>query len=917
MLLVSQAMSEDNATHRRGFLKSVALAGTATVAASGTEGERADPTRRSIAAAGRSQAKSSLVPYPRTFEGAALGMISFPLGGIGAGSIGLGGRGQLRDWEIFNKADKGNSLSYAFPSIWVQAQGNEPTAHVLEARIEPPYEGQDGLGSRNAPGLSRLQGATFTGEFPLARIDFHDARLPVKIALEAWSPFIPLDADESGFPAAILRYHVRNLASSETAVSIAFSIDNPIQPIDEPASGQDKRTNRRRTGQNLEGLFMQNTALANDDVKFGTFALAVLNTGGGEYSSLEGWPAGRWWNSPLLFWDDFSSDGKLGPEAAHTNAVGSVCLSRKMAAGTEAEYTFLLAWHFPNRTPRRCGWQAPKGYEDTVIGNWYATRFPDAWSVIEYMSGNISDLERRTKRFATAIRETTIPSAVKEAATANLSTLVSTTCFRTSDGEFHGFEGVDDKLGCCFGNCTHVWNYETATAHLFPSLSQSLRRGAFGYSMDERGAMYFRQLLPDGIERFGFAAADGQMGQIMKVYIDWQFTGDDAFLREFWPKAKKALEFAWIPGGWDANRDGVLEGVQHNTYDVEFYGPNPLCGIYYLGALRACEEMARAVGETDSAAEYRRLFEKGSAWFDSQAFNGEYYVQTIEGRAADSIASGLRSGMGADDPEHPQYQVGDGCLVDQLLGQYLAEVAGLGSLLDGSHIQKTLESIYQYNHKPALYDHDCVQRTFALNDEAALVICDYGSGERPKIPFPYYAEVMTGFEYSAAVLMLYRGMIDNGVDCINAIRRRYDGVRRNPWDEAECGHHYARAMASWSGVLALSGFEYRGAGRLVSAMPRVTQPEFKSFWSAGTGWGVFAVSRRAGKTRFVLQVMEGWLLARAVELDSNGDSVSRVKLGQDTIPHNLQARDGVVRFSFAKDLKCEAGRDLIVEVTRS
>ena len=207
-------------------------------------------------------------------------MISYPLGGIGAGSIGLGGRGQLRDWEIFNRADKGNSLSYAFPSIWVHSEGSNPAAHVLEARIGPPYEGQDGLGSRNVPGLSRLQGATFTGEFPIARIDFHDQQLPLEVKLEAWSPFIPLDADESGFPVAIMRYRVRNTGRSETAVSIAFSIENPVQPLDRapnPKAEEDKRTNSHRTGGGLRGLFMQNPALSKDHLEFGSFALAVLN----------------------------------------------------------------------------------------------------------------------------------------------------------------------------------------------------------------------------------------------------------------------------------------------------------------------------------------------------------------------------------------------------------------------------------------------------------------------------------------------------------------------------------------------------------------------------------------------------------------------------------------------------------------
>ena len=631
---------------------------------------------------------------------------------------------------------------------------------------------------------------------------------------------------------------------------------------------------------------MQNPALAPTDLGHGTFALAVLNTSDGHFTALRGWPGGRWWNSPLLFWDDFSSDGELGPESEHLSPVGAVCLNRNIAPGADAEYGFLLAWHFPNRTPDRCGWTAPKGHGDTVIGNWYSTRFSDAWTAAQYASRKLPELEARTQRFVKAIRDTTLPGPVKDAALSNLSTLNSTTCFRTADGKFHGFEGVDDHLGCCFGNCTHVWNYETSTASLFPSLSRSLRRSAFGYSMDERGAMYFRQLLPDGIERFGYAAADGQMGQIIKAYLDWQLSGDRDFLTEFWPKVKRAVEFAWISGGWDANRDGVLEGVQHTTYDVEFYGPNPLCGIYYLGALRAAEEMARTVGDIQSAAEYRRIFESGSKWIDANLFNGEYYIQQIEPHPASDIAKGLRSGMGADDPEHPQYQVGDGCLVDQLLGQYLADVAGLGPLIDRENVRKTLDSIYRYNHKGQLFDHDTVQRTFALNDEAALVICDYGRGKRPKIPFPYYAEVMTGFEHATAALMLYGGMTDRGLECINDIRSRYDGVRRNPWDEAECGHHYARAMASWSGLLALSGFQYRGSDRCVVASPRVQHPEFRSFWSAGTGWGTFSTVQKAGRAQLSLSVTEGFLLVRQIEMFGKLSHLStevRVEPGRDLV----------------------------------
>ena len=259
----------------------------------------------------------------------------------------------------------------------------------------------------------------------------------------------------------------------------------------------------------------------------------------------------------------------------------------------------------------------------------------------------------------------------------------------------------------------------------------------------------------------------------MKVYLDWQLSGDRALLDEFWPKVKRAIAFAWHPGGWDADRDGVFEGAQHNTYDIEFYGPNPLCGIYYLGALRAVEEMSRAVGDDTMAAESRRLFESGRAWIDANLFNGEYYVQQVRGEPRDAILPSLLNTMGSDNTDVPEYQMGNGCLVDQLVGQYQAEVCGLGPLVDRrDHCLKTLRSILRYNYKHALYEHDTVQRTFALNDEAALVIADYGRGTRPDVPFPYYAEVMTGFEYTAASHMIYAGLVAEGIECIGNIRAR-------------------------------------------------------------------------------------------------------------------------------------------------
>ncbi len=898
---------------RRRFLKTVALgAGAVTIPGGVAGGAHAEkPDQKQL----RPDSRLDSIEFPRRFTGNQRKMISFPLGGVGAGSIGLGGRGQLQEWWIFNRPDKGNSPDYAFPSIWAQVGNRKPTARVVEARILPPYEGPSGLGSANVPGLPRLASCTFTGEFPLAHVDFEDGDFPVKVNLEAFTPFIPLEPDDSGLPAAILRYTVTNPGAARAKVAIAFSIENPVGKESNKggdSTGAYGRVNEHRMSQRLDGLLMKNPFLPPSNPLAGTFALAILRTNGGKLTYLRGWPSARWWESPLLFWDDFSSDGELGPEAPARTAIGSLCLQREIPAAGKAQFTFLLGWHFPNRTPSRCGWAAPKGHENDLIGNHYCARFQDAWAAAEYTAEHLPQLESLTKQFASALRATTLPGAVLDAASANLSTLVTPTSFRTQDGSFHGFEGSNDQSGCCFGNCTHVYAYEATIANVFPQLSRSLREQQFGFLTDSEGLMDYRELLPYGIEHFGVAAADGQMACIMKLYYDWRLSGDTPWLRNLWPAAKRALEFAWIPGGWDANRDGVMEGVQHNTYDVEFIGPNPLCGIWYLGALRAGEEMAGTVGDSAAAKEYQRLFQQGSEWIDVNLFNGEYYIQKIGSIPQDQVAKGLMEGMGSANTEHPTFQLGEGCLVDQLVGQYFARVAGLGLLLDPQHIQKALESIYQYNYKRTLYDHECVMRTFALNDEPALVICDYPHGNRPQTPFPYFEEVMTGFEYSAAILMLYRGKVSEGIELISNIRRRYDGERRNPWDEAECGHHYARPMASWAALLALNGFCYHGVEKSVEAKPAIHAKRFSSFWSTASGWGLFEQRMNKSSTSFSLSVLHGSLVCRSVALAPGipGSNSSVARLGSCNVTHELRKAGNEVVFAFPAEVTIEKGEEL-------
>ena len=805
-------------------------------------------------------------PVLTQYDGKHLARIAMPIGGIGTGTVSLGGRGDLRDWEIVNRPAKGFIPRNSFFALYAKADGNPPVVRALEGRIEPSqYEGSHGCEAADA-GLPRFRDCSFGAAYPFGQVSLSDPDVPVNVRIEAFNPFVPCDADASGIPVAVLRFALMNRTTRSVAASVCGSVQNFIgSDGTEGAPCKNVNTFRKtRRPSKLQGVFMRSNGVHPESEQFGTMALATTATR--DVTCRTAWANVSWGDSLLDFWDDFSADGRLDNRKAEgvDDPTASLAVSLKLPPRGARQVTFLLTWHFPNRmtwTPAK-GAKGKRTKSDDRVGNHYATQYRDAWDVAARTATSLPKLETETIKFVRAFCDSDIPDVAKEAALYNLSTLRTQTCFRTEDGRFYGFEGCSDDRGCCVGSCTHVWNYEQAVAFLFGSLATSMREVEFLHATDDRGLMSFRVHLPlNRAQEMGRAAADGQMGCLMKLYRDWQLSGDDEMLRRLWPKARKALEFCWIPGGWDTDRDGVMEGCQHNTMDVEYYGPNPQMGTWYLGALRAAEEMAQYLGDGDFAGTCRDLFERGSRWMDENLFNGDYYEHQIRPPMnASAIAAGLRLHAGATDMKDPELQLGAGCLVDQLVGQYMAHVCGLGYLLDRKHVRKTLRSVMRYNFNRDLSGHFNHLRSFALNDESAMLMASYPRGRRPKRPFPYFNEVMTGFEYTAAAHMLYEGQEANGLKCIAAIRARYDGRKRSPFDEAECGHHYARAMASWAAVLALTGFRYSGVVRSIEFA--ATRESSEVFWSNGYAWGTFRQRPKCNGTVAELTVFHGSLTVK-------------------------------------------------------
>lgn len=734
-------------------------------------------------------------PVLKCYTDEFLKRVKMPLGGIGTGTISLSGTGGLVDWEIMGGPNKGftpslGEFSYLSPFFAIRTEAADGTvnARILEGPVDSDaYEGQSGSVARNH-GFRRWRGCTFRAAYPLAQVSLEDADMPVKATLEAMNPLIPGDADQSGIPAALLRWKIANDSSATLKTSVICFLVNPVQTTTDRAE--------RLSRDGLAGLRL-GTACA-DLLKTGEIAL-VLPKACGEITSATDFDGLHWMSGFDGIWRRFVASGKAEDYSNELmrdrkTAIASLAVAFELKPGESKILPFALSWRFEHRY----AWARGKDGKPVDVGNWYATRHPTAFAAAQDLLTNLPSYERGTVAFVASVLAKKAPDVVKEAALFNLSTLRSETCFRTADGHFFAWEGCCDKEGSCAGTCTHVWGYEHAVIDIWPSLAKDMTELQFGPAMDGNGCIKFRIALPLEMnsEPPRWDAADGHMQCIVKAYENWRKTGDETWMRRLYPRIRKAMEFAWIENGWDGDRDGVMEGCQHNTMDVEYFGPNPQMEFLYLAALKAMAEMADRADDAPFAAECRRLAAMGREWTEKNLFNGDYYEHRIVPMTAKPADGTCPKTV--PNPADPIWQLGAGCLVDQLVGDYASRAVGLGPVADERNARKALDTILLRNASANVAASFGNMRSFALPEEPALKMAWYPKDRMPEKPFPYYSESMTGFEYVVAANLAQRGDFARAEQVVRDIRNRYDGRKRNPFDEAECGHHYGRALAAWS-----------------------------------------------------------------------------------------------------------------------
>ncbi|MBN1909377.1 MAG: hypothetical protein JW818_06540 [Pirellulales bacterium] len=972
---------------------------------------------------------------PTVYRGKDLETIALPIGGICAGHVYLAGDGRLMHWNILNQRDfsgwgRNNYEGHYTPK--------SPVKQGFAIRVT-----SGGKTITRALDCNDFPDVTFRGEYPIGTVEYPDPKLPVAVKLDAYSPFIPLDAEQSAMPATVMEFTVKNTSDAPVDVTLAGWLQNVVSALSSgqligrrqnqvvqrdgvtmvvgrtvgskrpkavrpprvladfegddygdwkvegeafgagPAKGTlpHQQKVRGQRGKGLVNSFLggdgptgtltspeftidrpylsflmggglygprtcvrllidgkqvymtighndetlrwttwdlrklqgkkatfqivdnrsdqwghvlvdqvelcdvpraARKGMLEDQEDFGTMALAVLSDKstsgkGGKPLSCASLPSGE--PAKVLFADGGLAASAEADRPVTEEMVGAVGEAFTLAPGQEVRIPFVVAWSFPKRS-------------DRGKSNFYAHQFPTAAKVVDYLNANFDELRGNTWLWHDTWYDSTLPHWLLDRLFSTTGNLATGTCYWWGNGRFWAWEGV----GCCPGTCGHVWNYAQTLGRLFPRLERSAREMQdfdAGF-IKETGEIHFRG------ESNNFWAGDAQAGTILKAYREHQASGDDTFLRRNWPRIRKAMEFLIKE---DRDENGVLEGMQHNTYDLNYYGPNTMVGSLYLGALRAAEEMATLMGDDAFAKRCRTLFERGSKWSVDNLFNGEFFIQKV------------------DLEKHPKFQYAGGCLSDQLFGQTWAHQLGLGYVYPKDKVRKTLESIWKYNWAPDVgpqNKHFHPGRWFAKPGEAGLITCTWPNDDRIPDAMHYRDEVWTGIEYQVASNMANEGMVTEALAICRGIHERYHPSDRNPWNEVECGDHYARALASYGVFLALCGFENDGPKAHLGFAPRITPDAFRAAFTTPDGWGTFSQKRSGNTQTERIEVKWGKTplktLAFQLPEGKTAGNVTVLLDGKTVTNTSKSSKDGRVEVTLSNPITVQRGQTLEVRL---
>ncbi|WP_236652710.1 GH116 family glycosyl-hydrolase [Chitinophaga vietnamensis] len=816
--------------------------------------------------------------------------IGMPVGGILCGTVYLGGDGRLWLWDIFNKNQEGIEPKEVPWNNPVLNEGKKVRSRDGACYIQPSKDIRpldQGFALSLTCGrqhiLRRLDEASwpeisFEATYPIATIPYIDPALPVTVTLEAFSPFIPLNEDDSGLPVTILSYEIKNTGKVPVQATLIGWLENKTA-ISSAKNDIHERVNTAMRSSKWSGVMCSVRNKSGDDPALlqqpdhGNMCIAALD-------------------SKAAMDTDFQATNLALRHYAQTvtkeisaTLTASTSLSQEILPGKAIRNNFAISWYFPNLHF--------KGIQGE--GRYYANRFADAAAVIDYVATHYESLSGQSRQWKDTWYDATLPWWFLERTFLNISTLATTTAHRFRSGRFYAWEGV----GSCEGTCTHVWQYAQAVGRIFPALERDTRqRVDLGIAQMADGGILFRG------EAEKRPAIDGQAGTVLRIYREHQMSKDNTFLQHNWPNIKRATQFIIQQ---DRNGDGMEDTPMENTLDAVWDGEIAWIVGLCIAAVKAGQLMAEEMNDTDFAATCKSYVDKGRSNMESQLFNGEYFIHQPDKVKGRSVIGSYNT-----------------CHIDQVYGQSWAFQVGMDRVLDKAKTKSALQALWKYNYMPDVGPFEAKHqgwRPYALPGEAGMVMNTnpkneaYPFGVKDAWQLGYFFECMTGFEHQVASHMMAEGMTEEALTLTKAVHDRYHAAKRNPFNEIECSDHYARAMASYGTFVTACGFRYHGPKGEIGFAPAFHKNDFRAPFVTAEGWGTYSQQVSGQRQQHALALKYGTLRLQTFRFPVGNARRASVSVDNKNIAATSRKENGELIIQLDRPVQITAGQSFHLLLT--
>ncbi|MEI6133144.1 MAG: GH116 family glycosyl hydrolase [Bacillota bacterium] len=711
-------------------------------------------------------------------------------GGIGTGGIELRADGIFGNFGIFNNQPLGTGKKYAFPDhtslffkVRWQEKGEQPKMKLLQIEEGP------GLITGGVqpfyyifPWMSGVDKIEYSASFPFSNLKYSDEEMPFDIEMEVVSPFIPHDVKNSSLPGIYFNFNIIQKGETECDVMLMLIARNGV--------GYDVKQKEysSETGKIEEFCFVEMACknMLGTEASFGTQTIASISS---EASYYAGWEHLHPYyeyvlRNPVLPDINVTEDRNAFNKDLNLNIAGerlfsTVAVSKKIKDKQSFKHTFLYTWNFPN-------FYSDKQEEGSVgsgknESHYYANFFDKSIDVAKYMLQNLKELQFKTREFHNNYFESSVPVFVLDQINSHLNTFITSSILSKSKN-FGISEGMlsDSSVGP-FATMDVGMYGSVMPASLFPEIDKMT-------FLSHRDAQLSSGEVIHGLQRnFKSEVHHEESVQsridmpsqfVIQSLRDYFWTNDKEFLKEVWPAVVKTIEYCLNQRDADGDSIPDMEGVMCSYDNFPMYGVASYIASQWLSALQFASLAAKDLGENELSVKYNDLFKVAQKNAESRLWNGEYFRLCND--------EGGKSGI-----------VDEGCLTDQIIGQWAKHMIGSEDIFDKEKMHKALKFICNNSSK-----------------EYGIVNCRWPQDE-------YLHDVddncwndqantcWTGVELEFAALLIFEGMLLEGLAVIKNVddRHRKNGMY---FDHPEFGGHYYRPLSSWSIINAMLGLSIRG-----------------------------------------------------------------------------------------------------------